>query len=46
MRLEYKWIVAIVFVIRIFMDLLDTTIPNVAVRRSRRTSTSRPPIEW
>jgi EmrB/QacA subfamily drug resistance transporter len=30
-RLEYKWIVGIVFVFGLFMDLLDMTITNVAV---------------
>lgn len=29
--LEYKWLVAIVFVLGLFMDLLDTTIVNVAL---------------
>ena len=27
-KLEYKWLVAIVFVIGMFMDILDTTIVN------------------
>ncbi len=30
-RIEYKWIVGIVFVFGLFMDLLDMTIVNVAV---------------
>ena len=30
-RLEYKWIVGIVFVFGLFMDLLDMTIVNVAI---------------
>ena len=30
--IEYKWIVAMVFVTGLFMDLLDTTIVNVALR--------------
>jgi EmrB/QacA subfamily drug resistance transporter len=30
-QLEYKWLVAIVFVAGLFMDLLDTTIVNVAL---------------
>src|SRR5215204_2552270 len=29
--LEYKWLVAAVFVVGIFMDLLDTTVVNVAL---------------
>lgn len=31
LRLEYKWIVGIVFVFGLFMDLLDMTIVNVAI---------------
>jgi len=31
LRLEYKWLVGIVFVFGIFMDLLDMTITNVAL---------------
>ena len=30
-RLDYKWIVAIAFILGIFMDILDTTIVNVAL---------------
>ena len=30
-RLEYKWIVGVVFVFGLFMDLLDMTIVNVAI---------------
>src|SRR6266568_9539853 len=30
-RIEYKWIVGIVFVFGLFMDLLDMTIVNVAI---------------
>src|SRR5438445_5771213 len=30
-RLDYKWIVAVVFVFGLFMDLLDMTIVNVAI---------------
>src|SRR5882672_4722780 len=30
-RLDYKWIVGIVFVFGLFMDLLDMTIVNVAL---------------
>jgi MFS family permease len=29
--LEYKWLVAVIFVVGLFMDLLDTTIVNVAL---------------
>jgi len=30
-RIEYKWIVAIVYVSALFLDILDTTIVNVAI---------------
>ena len=33
---NYKWIVAIVFVCGIFMDILDTTIVNVALPTLQR----------
>ncbi len=47
MRLEYKWIVAIVFVFGIFMDLLDTTITNVAVPTlAKDFDVSATTIEW
>ena len=45
--LEYKKIVAIAFVFGVFMDILDTTIVNVAVPSLQRTfgvGASR--IEW
>src|SRR5438552_3225730 len=32
-RLEYKWLVAIVFMFGLFMDILDSTAVNVAVPR-------------
>ena len=35
-RLEYKWIVGIVFVFGLFMDLLDMTIVNVALPEMAR----------
>ena len=46
-RIDYKWLVAIVFVFGIFMDLLDMTITNVALPKlatdfHARTTT----IEW
>ena len=40
-KLDYKYIVAIVGVFSIFMELIDTTIVNVAVPTSRASSTSR-----
>src|SRR3990172_3735564 len=47
MRLEYKWIVAVVFVIGIFMDLLDSTITNVAVPTlAKDFDVSATTIEW
>src|SRR4051812_18815443 len=46
-RVEYKWIVAAVFVCGMFLDILDTTIVNVALpdlgREFHATTTS---IEW
>ena len=46
-RLQYKHIVAIAFVSGLFMDILDTTIVNVALP-SIAARTSAPPrrIEW
>ena len=32
-RLEYKWIVAMVVVIAVFMSILDQTIVNIAIPR-------------
>src|SRR6266550_4209167 len=46
-RVEYKWIVAAVFVCGMFIDILDTTIVNVALPdlgREFHASTSS--IEW
>jgi len=46
-RVEYKWIVATVFVCGMFIDILDTTIVNVALpdlAREFHASTSS--IEW
>lgn len=46
-RLEYKYIVAIVFVFGLFMDLLDMTITNVALPTlGRQFSASTTTIEW
>ena len=46
-RIEYKWIVATVFVCGMFIDILDTTIVNVALpdlgREFQATTSS---IEW
>jgi len=46
-RLEYKWIVASVFVVGLFMDIMDTTIVNVALPQlARDFHTSTASIEW
>lgn len=46
-RLEYKWLVAIVFVFGLFMDLLDMTITNVALPSlSREFGATTTTIEW
>jgi EmrB/QacA subfamily drug resistance transporter len=46
-RLEYKWIVAIVFVFGMFIDILDTTIVNVALPElGRHFHASTASIEW
>jgi EmrB/QacA subfamily drug resistance transporter len=46
-RISYKYLVAIVFIFGLFMDLMDTTIVNVAIpslRRDFHASTSL--VEW
>ncbi len=46
-RLEYKWIVGIVFVFGLFMDLLDMTITNVAIPTlSRDFNASTTQVQW
>ena len=46
-RLEYKWLVAIVFLFGIFMTLLDKTIVNVALPTFAREFSATPTtIEW
>lgn len=46
-RLEYKYIVAIVFVFGLFMDLLDMTITNVALPTFAKDFNAGPTmIEW
>lgn len=43
----YKWIVAAVFVTGMFMDIMDTTIVNVAIPSlARDLHTSASSIEW
>lgn len=46
-RLEYKWIVGIVFVFGLFMDLLDMTIVNVAIPKlAEEFNTDTTTIQW
>src|SRR3954454_12789156 len=46
-RIEYKWIVATVFVFGMFIDILDTTIINVALPElGRHFHASTASIEW
>jgi EmrB/QacA subfamily drug resistance transporter len=46
-RIPYKWIVATVFVCGMFIDILDTTIVNVALPDlSREFNASTASIEW
>ena len=46
-RLPYKWIVATVFMFGLFMDLMDTTIVNIALPTlSRDFHASTSAVEW
>lgn len=46
-QLEYKYLVAIVFIFGLFMDLLDTTVVNVAIPTlAREFSASTSAVEW
>src|ERR1043166_2025382 len=46
-RIEYKWIVAAAFVFGIFMDILDTTVINVALPTlGRAFHASTATLEW
>ncbi len=46
-RIQYKYLVAIVFMFGLFMDLLDTTVVNVAVPQlSRDFHASTSAVEW
>jgi MFS family permease len=46
-RLPYKWIVAVVFVMGVFMDILDTTSVNVALPTLQREfNATTAQIEW
>jgi EmrB/QacA subfamily drug resistance transporter len=46
-RLEYKWLVGLIFVVALFMDLLDMTVTNVAIPTlSEEFTASTTTIEW
>ena len=46
-RIPYKWLVAVVFVAAVFMDLLDTSIVNVAIPRlSHEFDASVSQVQW
>ncbi|HEX5369942.1 MAG TPA: MDR family MFS transporter [Dehalococcoidia bacterium] len=46
-KLEYKWLVGIVFTLAMFMDLMDMTITNVAVPTlTTKFATTTTTIEW
>lgn len=46
-RLEYKWLVAIVLIVGLFMDILDATIVNVAIPTFGEEFNAPPTtIEW
>ena len=47
LSLAYKWQVAIIFVIALFMDILDATIVNVALPTfAREFDTDSANLEW
>ncbi len=47
LSIQYKWLVAIVFVCGLFMDLLDTTIVNVALPTlGRQFGAGNTTLEW
>jgi MFS family permease len=47
LSIQYKWLVAIVFICGLFMDLLDTTIVNVALPTfGRHFGASNTTLEW
>jgi len=46
-QIEYKWVVAVTFVLGLFMEIMDTTIVNVAIPTLRRDfDASTAGIEW
>jgi EmrB/QacA subfamily drug resistance transporter len=47
LKLEYKWLVGIVYIMALFMDLLDMTVINVAIPTlAEEFSASTTTIEW
>jgi MFS family permease len=47
LKLEYKWLVGIVYVLALFMDLLDMTVTNVAIPTlAKEFSATTTTIEW
>jgi EmrB/QacA subfamily drug resistance transporter len=47
LNLEYKWLVGIVYIMALFMDLLDMTVINVAIPTlAQEFSASTTTIEW
>jgi hypothetical protein len=45
-RIAYKWVVAIVYVSALFLDILDTTIVNVAIPALGRELLTETPSGW
>src|SRR5438270_130440 len=46
-KIEYKWLVGIVYIMALFMDLLDMTVTNVAIPTlAKRFTASTTTIEW
>ncbi len=46
-KLDYKWLVGIVYVLALFMDLMDMTITNVAIPTlTTKFATTTTTIEW
>lgn len=44
---DYKWVVAVIFVLGLFMEIMDTTIVNVAIPTLQKTfNASGAGIEW
>ena len=46
-KIEYKWIVAVIFVAGLFLEILDTTIVNVAIPTlAKEFDATRASMEW